>query len=204
MFALHVASTTSATLSQPWWIFDCLLLIYRFQFRSTFQSRAAVSARSAPSVPSLIFSISFSDRWTFFIRWPWPLTYAWLSDELDLDRVKMSHHVRYLGQCSFWSKLIVRTHRHTHTHTHTHTYQTDFSTRPLKRSVNIASVKLAIGCHLLAPLIHRQTTIKIRCILASNRWRCAWQKMPTSRAVSSRLSARLLDNSRMPPATLHA
>jgi len=42
-----------------------------------------------------------------------------LTFELDLDSVKMNQHdddVVYLGQRSFSSKVIVRTHRHTYTH----------------------------------------------------------------------------------------
>jgi len=38
-----------------------------------------------------------------------------LTSELDLDRVKVNHHAKYVGQRSFRSKVIVRTARQTHT-----------------------------------------------------------------------------------------
>jgi len=39
-----------------------------------------------------------------------------LTFEFDLDRVKLNYrHAKYLGQRSFRSKVIVRSHRHTHT-----------------------------------------------------------------------------------------
>jgi len=42
--------------------------------------------------------------------------------ELDLYWVKIKHGAEYLGQRSFRSKIIVRTHTHTHTHTHMVTF----------------------------------------------------------------------------------
>jgi len=45
-----------------------------------------------------------------------------LTDELDLDMVKVSHYAKYLGQRSFQSKVIARTDRQTDRHTHTHTH----------------------------------------------------------------------------------
>jgi len=35
-----------------------------------------------------------------------------MTSELDLNRVKMNQHVKYLGQRSFRSKVIIRTHTH--------------------------------------------------------------------------------------------
>jgi len=45
--------------------------------------------------------------------------------EFDLDRVKVNHRAKYLGQRSFRLKVIVRTHTQTQTHTHTHTHTAD-------------------------------------------------------------------------------
>jgi len=44
----------------------------------------------------------------------WTITLAF---ERDLDRVKLNHYFKYLGQRLFCSKVIVHTHTHTHTHT---------------------------------------------------------------------------------------
>jgi len=52
-----------------------------------------------------------------------------LTIELDLDNVRMNQCAKYLGQRSFYFKVIL-THSHTqsgkHTHTHTHSGLTAF------------------------------------------------------------------------------
>jgi len=55
------------------------------------------------------------------LLWFWTLTYD-LTLESYLDSVKVNRHAKYLGQRSFSSKVIVRT------HTHRQTHRTDSST----------------------------------------------------------------------------
>jgi len=54
----------------------------------------------------------------------WPMTFTF---EPDLDKVKLNHHAKYLGQRSFRSTVIMRAHKLTHTQ------WTDCATGPLKR-----------------------------------------------------------------------
>jgi len=68
-----------------------------------------------------------------------------LTFELDLDRVKMNHHAIYLGQKSFGSKVIARTHRHTHCHWHTGPFALP---GPLKWSVNMHTRTIVDRCRV--------------------------------------------------------
>jgi len=68
-----------------------------------------------------------------------------LTFELDLDRVKMNHHAIYLGQKSFSSKVIARTHRHTHCHARTGPFALP---GPLKWSVNMHTRTIVDRCRV--------------------------------------------------------
>ena len=64
-----------------------------------------------------------------------------LTFELDLDRVKVNLHVRYLGQ---WSFRIFIVHTHTHTHTPTH-----WTTRVVGETIeNIQPAQIVLGSHI--------------------------------------------------------
>ena len=76
-----------------------VLLIYSFQFRSAFLPYWLSQFHSKLSAGK-------------HFLWPWTLT--WKSDhELDLDRVKVSHRITYLGQPSFPSTVVLRIHART-------------------------------------------------------------------------------------------
>jgi len=78
-----------------------------FNFTLTFQLIGCIHSRKG--------------TFSFRVRELWPMT---LTFKHELDTVKLHHRVKYLGQRSFRSKVIVRTHRHTH--------ETDCSTWTIK------------------------------------------------------------------------
>jgi len=60
----------------------------------------------------------------FFLLWPWSFWCVTLTYAFDLGKIKMIYLVKYLGQRSFYSTVVMRTHTHTHTHTAYRLYYT--------------------------------------------------------------------------------